>query len=47
MRNVSEKKRFKENQNTFYIRYLFFKNRAVHEIMWKATVDPGRPHVII
>jgi len=46
MRNVSEKS-FKENQNTFYIRCLFLKNLTVHEIMLKATVEPGRPYVII
>jgi hypothetical protein len=23
-----------------------FENRAVYEIMWKNTVQPGRPHII-
>jgi hypothetical protein len=25
----------------------FFENHAVYEIMWKDTVEPGRPQIII
>jgi hypothetical protein len=25
----------------------FFENRAVYEIMWKKTVEPGRPQMKI
>jgi len=25
----------------------FFENRAVHEIMWKNSVEPDRPHMTI
>ena len=28
----------------FYVQYLFSKNRAVCEIMWKNTVEPERSH---
>jgi len=37
----------KENKNTqFVFNYLFFsENRAVYEIMWTNTVEPGRPQV--
>jgi len=27
--------------------FFFFENRAVDEVMWKNTVDPGRPQVTI
>jgi len=34
-----------ENQHTHFISNIFFfENRAVCEIMWKNTVEPGRPH---
>ena len=37
-----------ENQNTFYVQWLFFfENRAVYEIMWKSIVDPDRPQITI
>jgi hypothetical protein len=36
-----------ENRDTFYVQSLFFENRAVYEIMWKNTVERGRPHVTI
>jgi hypothetical protein len=50
MRNVSDKL-CRENQNT-YIRILysinvFFKYRAVYEIMWKNVVEPDRPQITI
>jgi len=40
MGNVSEKKSFRGNQNTFYVLKLFFsfKNRAFYEIMRKNIV---------
>jgi len=45
MRNVSGKS-CKENQNTcFMINFFFFENRSVYEIMWKNTVQSGRPQV--
>jgi hypothetical protein len=34
MRTVSDKS-CRENQNTLYIQYFCFENRAVYEIMWK------------
>ena len=40
MRNVIDKY-CKENQNTFYVKYLFSENRAVYEIMSKNVVQPG------
>jgi hypothetical protein len=30
-----------------YVRQLCFENRAVYKIMWKNTVEPGRPQVTI
>jgi len=48
MRNVSGRS-CRENQNTFYFQLLFlsFENRAVYEIMWKNTVERGRPQMTI
>ena len=48
MRNVSDKS-CRQNQNTFYVQYLFFafENRAVYEIMWEYIVQPDRPQVRI
>ena len=48
MRNVSDKS-CRENQNTHFVfsNFLKIKNRAVYEIMWKNTVQPGRPSVTI
>jgi hypothetical protein len=47
VRNISDKC-CTENQNTrFMVNNIFlsFKNRAIYEIMWKNTVEPGRPQV--
>jgi hypothetical protein len=39
---------FRQNQNTHCMfRIFFFENRAIYEIMWKTTVEPGRSHVTI
>jgi hypothetical protein len=47
MRNVSEKI-CRENQNTLFVLSNFFlENRAVYEIMWKNTVERGRPQMTI
>jgi hypothetical protein len=35
----------RENQNTFYIEYLFFGHRAVNDIMWKNILWPDRPQM--
>jgi len=47
MKIVSDKS-CTENQNTQCmfnnICFSFFENRAVYEIMWEDTVQPGRPH---
>jgi hypothetical protein len=48
MRNVSEKKNCRENQNTHLVfSIFFFENRAVFEIMWKNIVQPYRPQMTI
>jgi len=51
MRNISEKKNCRENQNTHFMFstffFLSFFNSAVYEIMWKNIVEPGRPQVTI
>ena len=48
MRNISDKS-CRENRNTFNVQQLlfFFENCAVYEILWRNTVDPGRPQMII
>jgi len=48
MRNVSDRS-CTENQNTHFVFSNFFspENRAVHEIMWKNIVEPGRPQMTI
>ena len=47
MRKVSDK-RCRENQNThFVVGNFFFENHAIDEIMWKNTVERGRPHMKI
>jgi hypothetical protein len=46
MKNVSEKIS-RENQNTFYVQNVFYKNRAVYETMWKNMVETDRLHLII
>jgi len=45
MRIVSDKS-YKENQNVHFVFILFFppENRIFYEIMWKNTVEQGRPH---
>jgi hypothetical protein len=40
MTNVSDR-RFRENQNTFYVQYFLSENHAVHEIIWKNMVELG------
>jgi hypothetical protein len=48
MRNVSYRS-CRENQNTYFVfkNFFFFENRAVYEIMWKNTVERGRPRMTI
>jgi len=48
MRNVLVKSR-RENQPTFCVfsDFFSFENRAVCEIVWKNTVEPGRPQMTI
>jgi hypothetical protein len=47
MSHVSDKS-CKENQNKFYIKYLyFFENHAIHELMFKYIVEPGRPQMTV
>jgi hypothetical protein len=42
------KKICRENQNKFYGQsFFFFEDRAVYEVMWKYTVNPGRPQMTI
>jgi len=36
-----------EYQNIFNVQKRFPENRAVYEIMWKNTVQPGRPRLTI
>ena len=41
---------YSKSECTFYVQkrfFFFFENRSVYEIMWKTTVEPGRPHVTI
>jgi hypothetical protein len=48
MRNISNKN-CRENQNTYFMFNVFsyFGNRAIYEITWKSSVDPGRPQMTI
>ena len=48
MKNVSDKN-YIETQNTHFVFNNFFlsENRAVYEIMWKNTVERGRPQMTI
>jgi hypothetical protein len=47
MRNVSDKS-CRENKNTHFMFNNFsFENCAIFEIMWKNTVEPGRPQMTI
>jgi hypothetical protein len=40
-------KSYGENQNTFYIEYLFEKNNDVCEIMWKNMIETDRPQMTV
>jgi len=46
MRNVSEKKNCKGNQNTHFVlnSFFFFENCAVYEIMWKKKQNSREGH---
>jgi hypothetical protein len=47
MRNISDKFRSR-NQNTHIMfNNFFFENRVVHVIVWKYTVEPGRPQMTV
>jgi hypothetical protein len=46
MRNVSEGS-CRENQTTFYVKYLFPENRPFNEIILKNIVESKRPQVTI
>jgi hypothetical protein len=47
MRNVSDKS-CRENQNTHFVfSNVFFEIRAVYEILWKNTVERGRPQMTV
>ena len=46
MRNISDTS-CRKSQNTFYVQFFFFRNRAVHEKMWKNIVEPGRPQMAV
>ena len=48
MRNFSDKS-CRENQNTHFVFIFFFspENRAFYVIMWKNTVERGRPQTTI
>jgi hypothetical protein len=48
MRNISDQSCI-ENQNTHFMfsNFFFFENRAVYEVMWKNTVQPGRQQMTI
>jgi hypothetical protein len=47
MRKVSDK-RCRESQNTYFMtNNFFFENRAVYEIRWENTADPGRSQMKI
>jgi hypothetical protein len=46
IRNISGKS-CRENQNIFYVRYVFSEPYAVYERMWKNMVEPDRPQMTI
>jgi hypothetical protein len=47
MRNVSQKKSCRWNQDTHFMFNNFFtENHAVFDIMWKNMVEPDRPQKI-
>jgi hypothetical protein len=42
------RKLYTKSKHTFCVQWLFFsENRAVYEIMWKNSVEPGRPQMTI
>ena len=47
-RNVSDKN-CRENQNTYFVfnNLPYFENRAIYEVMWKSSVQPGRRQMTI
>jgi len=47
MRNVSDTN-CRENQNTHFIFiFIFYKNHAMYEIMWKSTAEPDWPEMAV
>jgi hypothetical protein len=44
MRNVLDES-CRENQNTFYVRQLFFENRSVYNVTSKNMVEPEGPQI--
>jgi hypothetical protein len=46
IRNISDRI-CRKNENTFYLQYFFFENRAFYDIIWKNIVEPGRPQKTI
>jgi hypothetical protein len=48
MRNVSDKN-CRENQTTHFMcnNFFFVYNHAVYGVMWKNTVEPGRPQMTV
>jgi hypothetical protein len=46
MRNVSDKS-VRAKENTFYTRQLFKKNHSIYEIMWKSSLEMGKPQMMI
>jgi len=45
MRNISDTS-CRENQNTHFV-FIFSKNHAMYEIMWKSTVEPDWPQMTV
>jgi len=43
----SRQKLYKKSKHIYVQYFSFFENRAVYEIMWKNTVEPGRPQMTI
>jgi hypothetical protein len=44
---VSEKKNLRKSRHISCVNIFFLEHRAVYEIMWKNTVEPGRPQLTI
>jgi hypothetical protein len=40
MRNISEKKLYRNSKHTYYAQFFSPKNRAVYETMWRNVVEP-------